>query len=197
MILVGMTGGSGSGKSTVASIFASCGATVIDADAVYHSLISAPSACVSALVDAFGEEILTPDGAIDRKRLADVVFDVTDNEKKKLATLNSITHRFVYEEFKRLLTQCESESLVVMDVPLLFQSGFDRLCDLTVAVLAPMELRLARITQRDGIDVQAAERRLAAQPDDEYYLTRADRVIRNEGDLDTVRAEVLALINTL
>ncbi|MBQ8175258.1 MAG: dephospho-CoA kinase [Clostridia bacterium] len=199
MLRLGLTGGSGSGKSTVARIFASCGAKIIDTDAVYHSLISAPSPCVLALKEAFGEGILNEVGAIDRKKLASVVFEATEAGKARLALLNDISHRFVHEECEILLSHYEKdgEPLVILDVPLLFESGFDRLCDVTVAVLAPQSLRLQRILSRDGIDEAAAIRRLVAQPSDEFYKLRADHLIYNEGDLPVLQERTLAILRKI
>ena len=199
MLCIGLTGGSGSGKSTVTQIFASLGAKTVDADAVYHSLIAGPSPCVSELSCTFGKGILSPNGGVDRKRLAEIVFEKTEEGKERLLRLNSITHRYVQKECERLLAAYRQagESIVVFDVPLLFQSGFDALCDYTVAVLASENVRLMRIMARDSIDRSAAARRLAAQPAEEYYRSRADFILTNEGDLNALTAEVRSILERM
>ena len=196
MLRIGLTGGSGSGKSTAACMFASCGAKIVDADAVYHSLVSAPSACVSELVLVFGEDILSPDGGLDRKKLAKLVFGSTPEAKASLRRLNEITHRYVRLECERLIDSYEQsgEETVVLDVPLLFESGFDRICDVTVAVLAPRPVRLARIMARDGIDEASAAARLASQPNDDFYRERAKFLLINDGGIEELRLQVLAVL---
>ena len=196
MLCIGLTGGSGSGKSTVARIFASYGAKTVDTDAVYHSLISAPSACVTALSQAFGKEILSACGGIDRKKLAKIVFEPTEVGKERLSLLNEITHRFVRRECETILARYKEEGaeMVILDVPLLFESGFDVICDHTVAVLAPYHVRLARIMERDCMDEAAASARLAAQPSDRFYIERADFTLTNDQDLAGLRQSVAALL---
>lgn len=196
MLRIGLTGGSGSGKSTAARIFASCGAKIVDADAVYHSLVSAPSACVSELASVFGKDILSPNGGLDRKKLAGIVFADSPEAKASLARLNEITHRYVRLECERLIDSYEQsgEAMVVLDVPLLFESGFDRICDVTVAVLAPRPARLARIMARDGIDETAAAARLASQPNDDFYRERAQFLLNNDGEIEELRLQVLAVL---
>lgn len=196
MLRIGLTGGSGCGKSTAARMFASYGAKIVDADAVYHSLVSTPSPCVSDLAHEFGEEILSPGGGLDRKKLAGVVFADSPEAKASLARLNEITHRYVRLECERLIDSYEQsgEAMVVLDVPLLFESGFDRICDVTVAVLASRPVRVARIMARDRIDQAAAEARITSQPNDDFYKERAKFLLINDGEIEELRSQVLAVL---
>lgn len=184
MITIGLTGGSGSGKSTVAKLLMTYGVKWIDTDCVYHDLISAPSPCTAALSLEFGTNILADDGSVNRRALAKIVFAKTPEGQNALAALNRITHVFVREECEKRLQEYRAQgaSIVVLDVPLLFESGFDKMCDITVAVLAPHDTRVQRIILRDGIDCEAAKKRIAAQKMDRYYEERATYTLMNDGD---------------
>lgn len=190
MKVVGLCGGSGSGKGTVAKMFSSYGIPSIDTDAVYHTLTGGRSPCTDALAKEFGSEILREDGSLDRKKLAAIVFSGEDKDKKR-AALNSISHKFVLDETRRMLAEYErgGASAALVDAPLLFESGFDRECDLIIAVTADKSVRVSRIISRDGISEDAALARISVQLPDEYLLERADFVIDNSGALsDTERA---------
>ncbi len=194
MLTVGLTGPSGAGKGTVASLFARYGVPSIDTDAVYHALLLPPSACLDELVGRFGDGILAPDGTLDRAALAATVFapDAAD----ALADLNRITHRHVLAEVRRQLADYARDGTpaVLVDAPQLFESGFDRECDRVLAVLAPREVRLSRIMARDGLDRARAEARLGAQRSDESFRALSDAVIVNDGAPADMEREVLRLL---
>ena len=171
MKVIGLCGGSGSGKGVVSGIFAAHGIPVIDTDAIYHSLTSAPSSCLDALREEFGEDIIKDD-ALYRPALAKIVF----------ASENAA------EQGKRLC---------VVDIPLLFESGFDKECDLTVAVIADREIRIERIVMRDGISREAAEQRINSQISDDRLKELAHRYIINSTDKAHLDSEVCAIINEM
>ena len=177
MLRIGLTGPSGAGKSIVAELFARFGVPSVDTDAVYHELLLPPSACLDELVAAFGKDILTPDGHLDRPALAALVFDPAHGER--LERLNGITHRHILDRVRVLCLQYEADGVpaVLIDAPVLFESGFDRECDRTLAVLADPDVRLARIMARDGLTREAALSRINAQPSDGFYISRADAVL--------------------
>ena len=187
MLTIGLTGPSGAGKGLVASLFAGYGVPSIDTDAVYHALLVPPSACLDELVERFGRSILTPDGTLDRRALAAVVF--APGHEDELRDLNRITHRHVLDEARRRLAvyRVEGKDAVLVDAPQLFESGFDAECDFVLAVLAPRELRMERIMARDHLDEARAVARLDAQKSDEFFHEHADAVLVNDG-----RAEELA-----
>ncbi len=186
MLIIGLTGGSGTGKTTFSSAFMREGVALIDADAIYHEIITKPSPCTEELALAFGEEILEADRSLSRPRMRALVFGDTEKHKERRALLNSITHRYVKEEIHRRLSFYREKGMraVILDVPLLFESGLEQLCDQVMAVIAPLQDRVQRIMARDGITEAEATARIAAQPTDAFYAYRVDCLIHNGGDRD-------------
>ncbi len=197
MKIVGLCGGSGSGKGAVSEIFAEHNIPIIDTDAIYHSITSTPGDCLDALSSEFGDKVIK-DGALDRRVLADIVFS-SENAEIKRKKLNEITHKFVLDEVERTLTvyEAQGERMCVVDVPLLFESGFDKRCDFTVAVIADLETRVLRIIERDGIDRESAIARINAQISNEKISGMVDFVIENNGELFELRENVNSLIEKL
>lgn len=194
MLTIGLTGPSGAGKGTVASLFARYGVPSIDTDAMYHDLLVPPSACLNELTARFGEAILSDQGTLDRKALAAVVF--APGHEQDLADLNRMTHRHVLCEVRRLLAiyEAEGKSAVLVDAPQLFESGFDTECDFVLAVIASREARMSRIMARDGLDKARATARLNAQKPDGFFREHANAVICNDGDPEAMDAEVRRLL---
>lgn len=196
MKVIGLCGGSGSGKGTLAAMLSEGGFLHIDADAVYHEITSGDSPCLRAMTEAFGRDIISPSGALDRRALASVVF--ADGAKEKLSLLNSISHRYVLEEIRKRIIAAEGKYHgAIVDAPLLFESGFNTECDFIVSVIAPKELRISRISERDGIDRDAAERRINAQLDDEFLRLHSDIIITNDKDTAALYEQAQDLINRL
>ncbi len=183
MLTIGITGGSGSGKSTVADFFCSLGAETIDADVVYHDLLNDSDAMMRELRHRFPEAI-SSDGRLSRRHLAEIVF----SDKTALSDLNDIAHKFVIEETEKRMSALyqKNAQYICIDAIALFESGLDKICDVTVGVIAPRNLRLSRITARDNIDNMAASARINAQQSDDFYRERCDYIIENGNDLDAV-----------
>ena len=194
MLTIGLTGPSGAGKGTVASLFAAHGVPSIDTDKVYHDLLIPPSACLDELSARFGTGILTPDGMLNRGALAAIVF--AEGHGTDLADLNTITHRHILAKTREMLAAYAAQGVpaVLVDAPQLFESGFDAECGFILSVLAPYELRLARIMARDGLDEARAKARLDASPTDDFFRARSDAVMINDGALDAMEAEVRRLL---
>ncbi len=181
MLIIGLSGPSGAGKGYVASLLARYGVPSIDTDAVYHDLLIPPSPCLDELTARFGRAILDTNGHLDRAALAALVF--APGHEVDLAELNTITHRHILREVRRLLDayRATDTAAVLVDAPQLFESGFDRECDRVLSVLAPHDVRLSRILQRDGLTLDRAAARLAAQKPDAFFRERSDAILINDG----------------
>ena len=177
MRVIGLTGGSGSGKTTALRYLEERGALGIDCDEVYHRLLSESEAMLSALRERFPGAF--PDGAFDRKALGRIVFA----DAEALRDLNALTHRYVFEEVRRLLREHARRggTLAAVDAVELIDGGLGALCTFTVGVVADAEKRAARIMAREGIGREYALSRIEAQKPDAYYEQNCDRVIRNDG----------------
>ena len=196
MKVIGLCGGSGSGKGTVAAMLSDMGALHIDADAVYHELTSGDSPCLREIANSFGSSVISADGALDRRALAAMVF--ADGADGKLALLNSISHRYVLEEIRAIISKNANDYFAaVVDAPLLFESRFNEECDLIVSVIAPRDVRIARITERDGLAVSEAERRIDSQLDDAFLVAHSDIVINNVGGIGELSEQVKNIFNKI
>ena len=175
MKLIGITGPSGAGKSTALSALEELGFAVIDADRVYHELLETSPALRQTLTEAFGQDILDGTGKVDRKKLAQAVYP------DRLTELNRLTHPSVVEETMARAERARAEGRpgVAIDAPLLIESGLGEKCDLVVSVLAPAEVRIRRIMDRDGVDEAYARRRVEAQQEDGFYRSHSDYVLEN------------------
>jgi dephospho-CoA kinase len=186
--MIGLTGGIGSGKSTVASLLAARGAVVVDADAIAREVVEPGSPVLARLAERFGPDIVGPEGRLDRARLAERAF--ADEESRR--DLDAITHPAIGEEFLRRVAAAPAGAVVVHDVPLLAEAKNPARYRGIIVVEAPRELRLARLSAR-GIPAADAERRMAQQATDEERRALATWVLDNSGDLDSLRAQVDAL----
>jgi dephospho-CoA kinase len=186
MLLIGLTGGIGSGKSTVSSLLAERGAVVIDADAIVHELQAPGQPVLAAMVERFGEDILDEAGALRRQRVADLVF----GDPEALADLGAIVHPAVGEEIaRRMAEQVDTDHVVILDVPLLVESGRDDMAAMIVVDVDP-ELAIERLVAHRGFDEQDARARVARQASRADRLAKADRVIDNTGSLAELRRQV-------
>ena len=183
--VLGVTGRSGSGKSLLTSLAAEMGAVVISADSVYADLVRPGGALLKELAQHFPDEVTA--AGIDRRALAQKIF--ADAAARR--TLNEATHPAVVQAMADQLRQLEKQGapLVVLDVPLLFESGADRLCTVTCAVLTDIGRSIERILARDNISHSHAMARLQSQPEDPYYMQRCDFILRNDGEKDDFIAQ--------
>ena len=192
MKIIGLTGGSGTGKGTVAARMRELGAGWVDADAVYRDLCAANREMLAALNAAFGG-VTDETGALDRPKLAKIVF----SDPEKLAKLNEITIPYIRAASLDAMQAQADCPIVLYDAPTLFEGGVDDLCEKTIGVLAGTETRVQRVMARDGISEEAARARILAQPDDGFYRARCDYIIENNGDLAALWRETDALYTIL
>lgn len=184
-VRVGLTGGVGSGKSTVARLLVEHGAVLIDADAIAREVVEPGTPGFAAVVEAFGDEVVGPDGRLDRPKLAGIVF----GDETKRAQLNAIVHPLVGERTIELAQAAAADAIVVYDIPLLVEGNMAAGFDIVLVVEAGTELRLARLAER-GMAADDAQERMAAQASDEQRREVADVVIENNDSLEDLKAAV-------
>ena len=192
MRVFGITGGSGSGKSTVSAMLAEMGVYIIDTDKIARQVVEKGSDCLSELCSAFGAEILKPDGSLERKRLAAIAFA----DKEKTALLSRITHKYIKAETERLIANSAAE-LIGIDGAVIIGSPIEPACEKLVLVTSDRDVRLKRITERDGLTTAEAKKRIGAQPEEDFYRKKADYIIDNSTDTDALRRQTAELINKL
>lgn len=188
MLLIGLTGGIGSGKSTVSAALAERGALVIDADAITKELQQPGQPVLAAMVERFGSGILAADGTLDRQAVADIVF----SDAEALADLNAIVHPAVGAEIaERMQEAAGTDRIVILDVPLLVESGRDDMGAMIVVDTDP-EVAIGRLVGQRGFTEADARARIARQASREDRLAKADRVITNDGTREELAAQIEA-----
>ncbi|MBQ6569304.1 MAG: dephospho-CoA kinase [Clostridia bacterium] len=192
--VIGLTGQTGAGKSTVAAIFENFDFVILDADKFARQVTEKGSSCLEKLAEVFGSDILDGDGRLIRPVLAKKAFSSKENTQ----LLSEITHpeiiRLIGEQIESLTAQCKS---VVLDAPQLFESGAEKFCDKIIAVTAPAELRAKRIILRDNLTRRQAVQRIKAQHDEKFYTERADFIINNDGNFDSFIQDAIKLVKEL
>lgn len=177
MLRIGLTGGMGAGKSTVARILAEHGAVIVDSDVIAREVVAPGTEGLAALVEAFGADILAADGSLDRPALAAKAF--ADEESR--TTLNSITHPLVGKRTAELIGAAPADAIVVQDIPLLVENGLAPLMNLVLIVDVPAEIRIRRLVEFRGVPESDARARIAAQATDEQRRAVADVLLDNSG----------------
>jgi dephospho-CoA kinase len=185
VLRIGLTGGIGSGKSTVAGLLAARGARIVDADRIAREVVEPGTPGLEAVVAAFGQEVLTPEGALDRPALAAVVFADPDARRR----LDGIVHPLVRARATELVAAAPPDAVVVQDVPLLVETGQAGSYDLVLVVAADLDTRVQRLVGR-GLSEGDARARIAAQASDEQRRAVADVVLDNSGSVADLEAQV-------
>ena len=188
-MILGITGGSGCGKTTLLNQVQTLGGLVLDCDEIYHRLLREDEELLRAIGARFPGTV--SEGTLQRKKLGQQVF----SDPQALEDLNRITHAAVKQEVLRLLEG--NPKLAAIDAIALFEGGLGELCDLTVAVTAPREDRVKRLMAREGIPREYAEKRLNAQHSDEWFRERCDYVLENSGNLIDFQAKCLAFLRSI
>ena len=182
-MIIGITGGTGCGKTTLLQELKKLGALVLDCDAIYHRLLQENPQLLADIESRFPGTVV--EGTLQRKALGAIVF----TDKTALADLNRITHRAIKAE---VLRQLEGQTLVAIDAIGLFESGLAELCDVTVAVTAPAEQRIRRLMEREEITQQYAQSRIDAQPDNDWFRSKCNYTLENDGTLASFQGKCLA-----
>ena len=185
-MIIGITGGTGCGKTTLLEVIRDAGGLVLDCDAIYHRLLQTDKTLLDAIANRFPGTV--EGGVLQRKKLGAIVFA----DQKALSDLNRITHSAVKAEVEKQLAQ--QPRLAAIDAIGLFESGINKLCKLTVAVTAPEEIRVQRLMARDGISREYALARIAAQPSEEEFSQRCDYVLTNDSTVDAFQEKCLAFL---
>lgn len=188
-MILGITGGTGCGKTTLLTCIGSQGGLILDCDAIYHDLLRTDLALLGAIEKRFPGTV--ENGVLQRKKLGNLVF----SDEKALHDLNQITHSAVKAEVLRRLAH--KPKLAAIDAIALFEGGLAELCDVTVAVTAPEEDRIRRLMIRDGIDRDYAKRRIAAQKSAEWFRERCDFCLENSGTQADFQETCLAFLRKL
>lgn len=190
--VLGLTGQTGAGKSTVSEYAEKLGCAVVNADAVAREALSPDSDCLKRLAEYFGYDIINSDGSCKRKLLAERAFA----SREKTDLLNSITHPYIIDRCREYINQYMNKNydVIIFDAPQLFESGGDVLCDFVITVTAPKEIRLQRIMQRDGISEKDALTRINAQHDENYYTQKSDFIINGNAPTENVISQLQNLL---
>ena len=186
MRIIGVTGGIGSGKSTVSKILASLGAHIIDADRLAKDIVEKGQKALGEIVDYFGPSVLDAEGNLDRKKLSDIVF----KDEHKLGILNEITHSHVAKKIIEKLNSLEPDEIAVVDAPIPIKHGFLDVVSEIWVVTADREIRIKRVMERSGLTYNEVEDRINLQLSDEYYKSISSIVIVNNGSAQELRQQV-------
>ena len=188
-MIIGITGGTGCGKTTLLKVIAEKGGLILDCDAIYHQLLATDASLLNAIENRFPGTV--EDGQLHRKKLGSVVF----SDESALLDLNKITHSAIKEEVLRRLES--RPKLAAIDAIALFEGGLAELCGITVAVTAPAEVRVQRLMKRDSISEDYARSRIAAQHDEAWFRQRCDWILENNGTEMQFREKCLAFLENL
>lgn len=196
MKVIGLTGGTGSGKSVVSQSLSEAGAVIVDADKIAHEIILKGKPAYQEIIAYYGTGILDEEGNIIRKKLGEIVF----NNGEKLAFLNQCTHKYICAEVDRQIAAAkaaDTATAIILDAPLLLEAGLEQVCDGVWVVYADPEVRARRVMARDGVTYELAKARIANQKSWEEYKQAADTVIDNSKDLAYLQGQLSELLKTI
>ena len=187
MKIVGVTGSSGAGKTEACKILEKkYDAEIIDADEVAKKLSKKGTLYLNSIVDSFGQDIVYKNGALNRKKLASMIYE----DDKKREQLNECTFDYIVQEIKNRINNIDHKEVILIDAPLLFESGLDSICDMVIVILANREEQIVRICRRDKITKEEAQKRLNAQNSNAFFEESGDMQIKNDGTLNQLEEKL-------
>lgn len=192
MLVFGITGGSGSGKSSASERFRENGIYVIDADKTAREVVRQGEPCLEELVKELGSEILNDDGSLNRRKTGEIVF----SDKKKLDILNRVTHKYIQKALEDQLNKIDTD-IAAVDGAVIIGSPVEKMCSFLVSVMADKEIRVKRIMARDDISREAALKRIESQPSDEFYIANSRYLLYNNISKENLNIEVDKLAKTI
>lgn len=196
MIVIGLTGATGAGKGCFGKTAREkYGFVHIDTDKTAREVVMPGEPCLEDIKNFFGDAVINSDGTLDRKRLGEIVF----SDAEKLKVLNKITHHYITDRVNEIIEKARKEEkiAVIIDAPLLFESGENELCNVTVGVIAEKSTRKSRIMSRDGISEEMAEKRIDSGKDEDFFRQRCDYILENNGDESEFSQKVCDVIEKI
>ena len=179
-MIIGITGSSGAGKSTICeTLKENYKVKIINADKIAKKLSKKGTSYIIDIIKKFGKDIVNEEGELKRKKLAEIIY----SDPKKREELNSCTFKYIKKEIEKEIKKINEDTIAVIDAPLLFESELNKICDKVIGVISRKELQIERIVARDNIDYEQAEKRLAAQKTNEFYIKNCDDIIENNNNL--------------
>lgn len=179
-MIIGITGSSGAGKSTICeTLKKNYKVKIINADKIAKKLSKKGTSYIIDIIKKFGKDIVNEEGELKRKKLAEIIY----SDPKKREELNSCTFKYIKKEIEKEIKKINEDTIAVIDAPLLFESELNKICDKVIGVISRKELQIERIVARDNIDYEQAEKRLAAQKTNEFYIKNCDDIIENNNNL--------------
>ena len=192
MIIIGITGGSGCGKTTVSDLIRKSGTEVIDTDIVARMIVEPGKPALDEIRKSFGAEYIKENGELDRKKTAELVF----SDKDKLTELNRITHKYITQYINEYIDNYRG-NIIGIDGAVLIESGIDKMCDYIISVLADKSVRIERITARDGITREEAEKRINSQKNNEFYIENSDYIVYNNNSTESLSKRVNEILSQI
>ena len=190
-MIIGITGSSGAGKSTICAILKKeYNVKIINADQIAKRLSNKGTNYMNDIINTFGNDIVDEQGKLKRKKLAKIIYN--DPEKRK--KLNNCTFKYIKKEIEEEIDKIKEDVTIIIDAPLLFECGLEKLCDKVIGVISKRDLQIERIVARDNIDYEQAESRLNAQEDNEFYIKRCDVIIENNNDIEDIEKKISNII---
>lgn len=192
MRIIGITGNSGSGKSFICEILLNKydDVVIVDADKIAKEMSNIDTLYYKEIINMFGKNIIKDNLEINRQMLAEIIFNDADKRQK----LNSITFKYVVDEIKNKIKINNDKSIIVIDAPLLFESGLDKVCDITVGVVSNEDVKIDRICKRDKLSIKQARDRLKVQLSDEDLRGKCDFIIDNNGSVEEINRQLKKII---